>query len=90
MTTNKSEGWALGFPGVFYRVQLSPIAEVMLEVGKKKEVKRKSRMEVSKFKQVTFKSEADEKHGSCKCTSTDSGGHCDWCQVYYHGPTEQD
>lgn len=21
----------------------------------------------------------------CTCATTDSGGECEWCQVYYHG-----
>ena len=26
---------------------------------------------------------ANELHGHCRCSSTDGGGDCDWCMVYY-------
>lgn len=44
-------------------------------------------METTKFNQTFYQAEADELFpAGCKCTSTNGGGDCDWCQVYYNGP----
>lgn len=38
------------------------------------------------FSQTFYRIEADELFpAGCKCGSTNSGGDCDWCQVYYNG-----
>lgn len=44
-------------------------------------------METSKYGQVTFEKVANELHVRCKCS--DDSGSCEWCRVYYHGPSEE-
>jgi len=45
-------------------------------------------METTKYGQVFYRLEADREHPEgCRCTSSDAGGDCSWCQTYYRGPT---
>lgn len=40
--------------------------------------------ETNRFGQTFYPVEADAEHPEgCRCTGMDSGGECDWCNVYY-------
>jgi hypothetical protein len=40
--------------------------------------------------QQFYEADANRLHPEgCKCTSTNGGGDCDWCQVYYNGPGDE-
>lgn len=39
--------------------------------------------QLSAAKQNFREDEANRLHGHCRCSSTDGGGDCDWCMVYY-------
>ena len=45
-------------------------------------------MEKTKFGQTFYKYEADALHDRCSCT--DDSGSCEWCHVYYNGPTDEE
>jgi len=47
-------------------------------------------MERSKHGQVTYEAEANALFPEGCTEGNNSGGECEWCQVYYYGPPEDE